>query len=181
VEVNGEWRLDTEWPSPVCSQAALRPKPSDFLIWPGSSVTPTPISEINAVIREPIESEYSKIFDVKLKNVIDKYGLMLDLSLDFMWNAPRKGKMGTLTVISSRTHKVLYRVHRLRTGKKKNHEESNKAMEGKAVEELVGLIKGSNLMVNSVCHDNDSGTKKIFETHFGAGKQNPPAKILAIS
>jgi len=80
------------------------------------------ISEINEAIREPIESECSKIFDVELKNVIDKYGLMLDLSLDFTWNAPRKGKMGTLTVISSRTNKVLYRVHRLRTGKKKNHE-----------------------------------------------------------
>jgi len=51
-------------------------------------------------------------------------------------------------------------------------------MEGKAVEELVGLIKGSNLMVNSVCHDNDSGTKKIFETHFGAGKQNPPVQNI---
>jgi len=85
--------------------------------------------------------------------VIDKYGLMLDLTLDFTWNARNKGKLGTLVAISSKSKKVLFRVHRLQIGKKKNHDESNKAMEGRAVEDLVKIIDEKKLQVRSVCHD----------------------------
>lgn len=108
------------------------------------------VSEINQELREPIEEECSFILDTELKTVIDKYGLMLDLTLDFTWNARNKGKLGTLVAISSKSKKVLFRVHRLRIGKKKNHDESNKAMEGRAVEDLVKIIDEKKLQVGSV-------------------------------
>ena len=80
------------------------------------------ITEINQTLRQPIEEECNQVFEEELQMVIGKYGLLLDLTVDFTWNAPRKGKMGTLTVLSRKSNKVLFRVHRLKTGKKRNHE-----------------------------------------------------------
>ena len=51
-------------------------------------------------------------------------------------------------------------------------------MEGKAVQELIRQIKEKELMVKSVCHDNDSGTTKIFYENFGKGKQDPPVQNI---
>jgi len=86
--------------------------------------------------------------------------------LDFTWNARNKGKLGTLVAISSKSKKVLFRVHRLQIGKKKNHDESNKAMEGRAVEDLVKIIDEKKLQVRSVCHDTSKSrfffTRKDF-------------------